>query len=155
PTSAPEQPTSVPPTLAPGQTPVSGGNPITPPTPPMTEMPETSPTPGATPLPPAFANVKPILVPEITPNDNFYITTKNFIDPTVDGNSWNLSFKGLVDNPFTLNLADIKALPSLNRIETLACISNSIGGDLIGNTRWKGTIFRDLLLRAKPKSGVV
>ena len=37
--------------------------------------------------PDKFAGVKPKLVPEITPVDNFYITTKNFVDPTVDGNS--------------------------------------------------------------------
>ena len=148
PTAAPGQPTSEPPTA------VAGGDTTVPPTAEMTEVP---PPPAATPVPTnsAFANVKPVLVPEITPNESFYITTKNFIDPTVDGNSWKITFKGLVDNPFTLTLKDVQALPMVNRVQTLACISNDVGGDLIGNAKWKGVSFRDLLLRAKPRDGVV
>ena len=155
PPAAPGQATVEPPPAASGQlTPADGGNTPVPPTAEMTEVP---PPPAATAVPTssAFAGVKPVLVPEITPNDSFYITTKNFIDPTVDGNSWQIAFKGLVDNPFTLTLKDVQALPVINRVQTLACISNEVGGDLIGNTQWKGVSFRDLLLRAKPRDGVV
>jgi DMSO/TMAO reductase YedYZ molybdopterin-dependent catalytic subunit len=147
--------TPAPPTVAAEvPTPADGGPTSVPPT---AEMAEVPPTPAATPAPTsaAFAGVKPVLVPEITPNDSFYITTKNFIDPTVDGNSWQITFKGLVENPFTLTLKDVQALPAINRVQTLACISNEVGGDLIGNTKWKGVSFRDLLLRAKPQDVVV
>jgi DMSO/TMAO reductase YedYZ molybdopterin-dependent catalytic subunit len=130
-----EPPTEVPPTEAP-----------------PTEVPPTEAPPTAVPTQSAFAGIKPVLVPEITPVESFYITTKNFLDPTVDGNSWTLKFSGLVDSPYSLNLKDLQALPSLNRIQTLACISNPIGGDLIGNARWKGVSFRDLLQRAKPQA---
>lgn len=119
------------------------------PTPGMTEVPATPP------VPPGFEQVKAKLVPEITPTESFYITTKNFLDPTVDGDTWRLSFKGLVDNPYTLSLKELQALPQVDRIETLACISNPIGGGLIGNANWKGVNFADLLQKAGPKSGVV
>ena len=105
-------------------------------------------------MPPGFEGVKPVLVPEITPVTSFYITTKNFVDPTVDGNSWTLTFKGMVDNPYSINLKDLMAMPTVERAQTLACISNSIGGPLIGNARWKGVSFLDLLQRAKPQAGV-
>jgi len=94
-------------------------------------------------------------VPEFTPVSSFYITTKNFVDPTVDGNSWKLTFKGMVDNPYSLDLKQLKALPTLERAQTLACISNSVGGPLIGNANWKGVSFLSLLQRAKPQAGVV
>jgi DMSO/TMAO reductase YedYZ molybdopterin-dependent catalytic subunit len=101
--------------------------------------------------PDKFADVKPKLVPEITPVENFYITTKNFVDPTVDGASWSLQFSGLVDNPYSITLADLKALPAQERNETLACISNPIGGPLIGNGQWKGVGFAEMLKKAGPK----
>ncbi|MEO8285814.1 MAG: molybdopterin-dependent oxidoreductase [Chloroflexota bacterium] len=116
-------------------------------TPPMGEA---QPTP---PMPPGFEGVKPLLVPAITPTDSFYITTKNFVDPTVDGNAWNLSFKGMVDNPYTITLKDVMAMPVINKTHTLACISNPVGGSLIGNANWKGVDFGELLRRAKPQSG--
>jgi DMSO/TMAO reductase YedYZ molybdopterin-dependent catalytic subunit len=118
-------------------------------TPDMTEAPATPP------VPPGFEGVKPVLVPEITPVSSFYITTKNFLDPTVDGNSWKLTFKGMVDNPYSLDLKQLMAIPTLERAQTLDCISNSIGGSLIGNANWKGVSFLSLLQRAKPHAGVV
>jgi DMSO/TMAO reductase YedYZ molybdopterin-dependent catalytic subunit len=119
-----------------------------------------APAPAATPEATAvanndFANVKALLVPEITPTDSFYITTKNFIDPTVSGDSWTLSFMGLVDNPYTVNMKDIQALPPVTRPQTLACISNPVGGSLIGNANWKGVDFAAMLQKAKPKSNAI
>lgn len=126
-------------------------------------QPNRSPAPAETPLPevqvtpvtPAFEGVQPKMVPEITPVESFYITTKNFIDPTVDAGPRKLYFAGMVENAYSLTLNDIKAMPAEERIETLACISNPVGGNLIGNARWKGVNFADLLERAKPKSGAV
>ncbi len=120
-----------------------------------TPMPEGTSVAGgqATPAPSnSFADVKARLVPEVTPVENFYITTKNIIDPTVDGGSWSLTFKGLVDNPYTVTLEDVMALPSQERTETLACISNSVGGSLISNGKWKGVDFAEMLKKAGPKA---
>lgn len=108
--------------------------------------------PTAAPTSDAFANVKPRLVPEVTPVENFYITTKNFVDPTVDGPSWSLKFSGLVDAPYSITLADLQAMPPQDRTETLACISNPVGGPLISNGKWKGVDFAPLLQKASPKA---
>ncbi|MGA7731648.1 MAG: molybdopterin-dependent oxidoreductase [Chloroflexia bacterium] len=106
----------------------------------------------ATPAPPErFVDVKARLVPEITPTENFYITTKNIIDPTVDGATWTLKFTGLVENPYSITLADLKQMEAQERTETLACISNPVGGDLIGNGKWRGVDFTEMLRKAKPR----
>lgn len=106
-------------------------------------------------VPPGFEGVKAQLVPAITPNESFYITTKNFIDPTVDAGNWTLTFKGMVDNPYSITFEELKAMPAFDRVETLACISNPVGGDLIGNANWKGVDFAELVRRAGPQQGVV
>lgn len=36
---------------------------------------------------------------------------------------------------------------------TLSCVSNEVGGNLIGNALWLGYPIRTLLARARPKSG--
>ncbi|HUS13594.1 MAG TPA: molybdopterin-dependent oxidoreductase [Chloroflexia bacterium] len=105
------------------------------------------------PSPTVFPAV-PALSPEITPVENFYITTKNVVDPTVDGAKWTLTIKGLVEKPLTLTLADLKAMPQVKVIHTLACISNEVGGSLIGNGRWTGVRVADLMKKVRPKAGV-
>ncbi|MDR5684033.1 MAG: molybdopterin-dependent oxidoreductase [Armatimonadota bacterium] len=89
--------------------------------------------------------------PEITPNDRFYTVSKNFFDPDVNIRNWTLEVSGLVENPLRLTIDDLKSLPTFSRPHTFACISNPVGGDLIGNTIWKGVRVRDLLSRARPK----
>ena len=76
----------------------------------------------------------PGLSPEITPNDKFYLVSKNFLrDPDVNAQSWRLEVGGLVERPMTLTYADMKALPSRTQFFTLQCISNEVGGELILN----------------------
>ncbi len=96
----------------------------------------------------------PVLSPEITPTQNFYITTKNYNDPDLKADQWSLTIKGLVDNPQTFTLAQIKAMPQVKVIHTLACISNPVGGNLIGNGRWTGVHVADLMKAVRPKAGV-
>jgi DMSO/TMAO reductase YedYZ molybdopterin-dependent catalytic subunit len=87
---------------------------------------------------------------EVTPNDRFYTVSKNpaGLDPRVDAKKWSLEITGLVGKPVKLTYDDIKAMPSFARYHTLECISNEVGGDLIGNAMWKGVRFRDLVERA-------
>jgi DMSO/TMAO reductase YedYZ molybdopterin-dependent catalytic subunit len=56
-----------------------------------------------------------------------------------------LEIGGLVDNPLTLTLNDIRSRPSISQYITLSCISNRIGGDLISTALWTGIRLRDLL----------
>ena len=90
------------------------------------------------------------LPPEITPNLDFYIVSKNppGFDPVVDGQKWRLEIRGLVDKPIRLSYDEIRAMPSVSRPHTLECISNEVGGDLISNAVWRGVRLRDLLAKA-------
>ncbi len=93
-----------------------------------------------------FARIKG-LPPEITPSDKFYVISKNpsGLDPKLDAAKWSLEITGLVAKPVKLTYEQIRALPSFARYHTLECISNEVGGDLIGNALWKGVRFRDVI----------
>jgi DMSO/TMAO reductase YedYZ molybdopterin-dependent catalytic subunit len=94
-------------------------------------------------------------VPAITPAADFYKVSKNFLaDPRPDGNQWRLSVEGMVNQPTVFTLADIRALPSVAKQHTLTCISNEVGGDLIGNANWKGVRLADVLKQVGIKDGV-
>jgi DMSO/TMAO reductase YedYZ molybdopterin-dependent catalytic subunit len=94
-------------------------------------------------------------VEHITPNDRFYVVTKNIIDPNPTKAAWRLTVDGAVEKPRTYNFDDIASLPSVEQEMTLGCISNGIGGGLMSNAVWKGTPLRNLLEDVDPKSGVM
>ncbi|HEY6102188.1 MAG TPA: molybdopterin-dependent oxidoreductase [bacterium] len=96
-----------------------------------------------------FARIKG-LPSEITPNDRFYVVSKNppGFDPDVDGDKWLLQVGGLVDQPVRLTYPQLRAMPAVEQPQTLECISNEVGGDLISNAKWKGVRLRDILARA-------
>jgi hypothetical protein len=85
------------------------------------------------PTPPTFEDPRsrPLLDSEITPTDLFYRIDKNPIVPQVNAQTWNLSVKGLVDNPLVINYKQLRDMPSVEEFATLECVSNKIGGDLI------------------------
>ena len=91
---------------------------------------------------------------EITPVGAFYTVSKNFfVDPTVDEAGWRLEVGGRVERPFALTYEELRALPAVEDYRTLMCISNEVGGDLIGNAHWRGVRLGDLLERAVPLAG--
>lgn len=92
---------------------------------------------------------------EITPTRDFYLVSKNAFDPSVDSRRWKLEVAGMVDRPLSLNYDELSALPSVEQYATLACISNEVGGDLIGNAMWRGVRLRDILNQAGLRPGVV
>jgi DMSO/TMAO reductase YedYZ molybdopterin-dependent catalytic subunit len=90
------------------------------------------------------------LPPEITPNDQFYVVSKNppGFDPIVEVDHWSLQLNGLVGTATRLTYDELKAMPAAEQVQTLECISNAVGGDLISTARWKGVRLRDVLQRA-------
>jgi len=88
---------------------------------------------------------------EYTPVDQHYRTDIDIWPPEIEERTWYVQIKGLVDNPLTLTLENIKSYPAQDIFITLACISNQVGGDLIGTTRWTGTPFKKILEDAKLK----
>ncbi len=96
----------------------------------------------------------PFLSPEITPNDQFYIVSKNLVsDPTVNGTTWHLTVDGYVDHPFTLTYQQVLALPMKQQYESLMCVSNEVGGQYMSNALWEGIPLMDLLQQAGLKPG--
>lgn len=94
-------------------------------------------------------------VQAITPNDRFYVVTKNVVDPEVARSIWRLDIDGLVERPRSYNFEDLTALPSATQETTLRCISNQVGDGLMSNAVWKGVPMRSLIEAAGAKPGVV
>ena len=106
----------------------------------------------------ASSLVRPLsadLETEITPNALFYVVSKNEVDPVVDAASWALEITGLVDNPMTLTYDDLRDALPVEEYVTLECIGNVVGGDLIGNAKWKGVRLSALLEEARLGPDVV
>jgi DMSO/TMAO reductase YedYZ molybdopterin-dependent catalytic subunit len=99
-------------------------------------------------------NLAPLLASEVTPTYLFYRIDIDPIVPQVDSKTWNLTIKGLVEKPFTINYDQIKSMPSVEEYVTLECISNKIGGDLISTALWKGVRLSQLLEKAAIKPNV-
>ena len=89
------------------------------------------------------------LTPIVVPNPDFYrIDTAIIGPPTVNRDTWRLTVKGLVDHEVTLSYPDLVALPIIEQYVTIACVSNYVGGDLVGNAKWTGVSLRDVLAMA-------
>jgi DMSO/TMAO reductase YedYZ molybdopterin-dependent catalytic subunit len=91
----------------------------------------------------------------ITPNDQFYVVTKNVVDPSVDRATWRLEVGGLVERPRTYAFGELAGLPSVTQETTLMCISNGVGDALMSNAHWTGVPLRSLLEAAAPRPGAV
>ena len=90
--------------------------------------------------------------PELTPVGNFYVVSKNFVDPTVDAQGWTLSVGGSVQKPLRLSLSDLRALTGANEYVTMECISNNVGGEQMSTGSFTGVRLRELLAMASPKA---
>ncbi len=95
------------------------------------------------------AGLSPILVP----NREFYRIDTALTVPRVDPDTWTLRIHGMVDREVEWTYSDLLAMPLVERDVTLSCVSNEIGGDLVGNARWLGVPLVDLLERAGVQDG--
>lgn len=100
----------------------------------------------------ALPNADDVLVPapgtrpELTPLADHYRIDINLVPPTVNEADWALKIDGLVDNPVDLTLDQIRSnYEPISQFVTIACISNRVGGDLIGTTLWTGARLKDVL----------
>lgn len=85
--------------------------------------------------------------PELTSLERHYRIDINTMAPRIDGGDWRLEVRGLVEQPLRMTLAELRSLPPTHQLITLSCISNPVGGDLIGTTRWTGVSLQQLLPR--------
>ena len=88
------------------------------------------------------------LTPLVTPNDRFYRIDTAILVPQVEPDSWTLEVGGRVDRPFELTYAELLDLPMVEEYVTLACVSNEVGGKLVGTAKWLGVPLAEILDRA-------
>jgi DMSO/TMAO reductase YedYZ molybdopterin-dependent catalytic subunit len=88
------------------------------------------------------------LAPVVTPNAEFYRIDTALIVPRIDPADWRLRIHGMVEREVEISWDELLSLPMQESHVTLACVSNPVGGDLIGNARWLGHPVRELLARA-------
>ena len=104
----------------------------------------------ADPAPPLPAGVAPGFV---TSNADFYRVDTALTVPQVDLDSWRLSIGGSVDTPVSLSFADLLDRPLVERVITLNCVSNEVGGPYIGTARWLGVPLAPLLREVGVRPG--
>ena len=112
-----------------------------------------APTTPAPPIPAGADLHVPGVGPYVTANDDFYRIDTALQVPVIDPASWSLTITGMVQNQVKISYADLAAKPLVEHDVTLTCVSNEVGGDLIGNARWLGYPIRELLAQAKPLAG--
>jgi DMSO/TMAO reductase YedYZ molybdopterin-dependent catalytic subunit len=122
---------------------------------------QASPTPS-TPLPPPSDVVPPLaagadlapttpgLTPIVIPNDRFYRIDTALLVPSLDTATWQLRIHGLVERETTIDWEQLISLPQFEQYVTIACVSNEVGGNLVGNAKWTGVRLRDVLDIAGP-----
>ncbi len=88
-----------------------------------------------------------------TPTADFYRIDIALAAPRLDHAGWTLRIDGLVDRPYSITFDELLAMPMIERDITLTCVSNPVGGDLCGSTRWLGVRVDELLRRAGPQQG--
>lgn len=112
-------------------------------------------------LPPARTSVTipdgaeldiPGISPLFTPNADFYRVDTALTVPTVDPASWRLVIDGMVDKRVELSFDELVEMGLDEYAITLTCVSNVVGGDLVGNAMWLGVPIRDVLRLAGPQT---
>ena len=100
---------------------------------------------------------------EITPTEFHYVRS-NFRLPAHDGV---LEIAGAVENPTTLTLDDLRAMPAVERVVTLECAGNGRlrqtplpagepwGRLAVSTARWRGAFLHQVLEQARPATNGV
>ena len=116
-----------------------------------------SPTPATKTLPDekdffTFSEMNEIegISPYITSNKDFYRIDTALRVPTIEPADWSLTLDGLVENPYELSYDEILEMDLVKKDVTLTCVSNEIGGPLVGNAVWSGVPLSEIISKSKP-----
>ncbi|WP_285034900.1 molybdopterin-dependent oxidoreductase [Plantibacter sp. ME-Dv--P-095] len=90
--------------------------------------------------------------PLFTPNDKFYRVDTALTVPTIDPGTWSLTIDGMVGEQVQISFDELLAMGLDEYVITMTCVSNEVGGSLLGNAKWLGIPVRDVLKRAMPDS---
>ncbi|MFE5301253.1 molybdopterin-dependent oxidoreductase [Streptomyces sp. NPDC056632] len=84
--------------------------------------------------------------PFVTSNGDFYRVDTALVVPRIDADTWQLRVHGTgVPRERVFTLRELMRREVIERDVTLACVSNEVGGSLVGNARWLGVRLADLL----------
>ena len=120
-----------------------------------TADPTAEPTPSVTAEPlgePNFDHIAGI-APLITPNEDFYLIDTALSYPQVDPADWSLRIHGMVDREVEISFDELLDLGLVREQVTLSCVSNSVGGRLVGNAEWVGVPLARVLDEAGVQPG--
>ncbi|ANS77450.1 oxidoreductase, molybdopterin binding [Serinicoccus hydrothermalis] len=93
------------------------------------------------------------LTPHVTPTEDFYRVDTALQVPQVDARDHVLRITGMVDRPLELTVGDLLERDLVERRITMTCVSNPVGGDLLGTATWIGIPTRELLAGAGVQDG--
>jgi len=114
--------------------------------------------------PPDYETPVALLDSWLTPVEHFYVRSHMPTPPGLDAATWTLQIEGEVNTPITLNLDELRKMPSATLTTVLECAGNGRaffdppvagiqwGKGAVGNARWTGVRLGDLLKRAGLKS---
>jgi DMSO/TMAO reductase YedYZ molybdopterin-dependent catalytic subunit len=86
----------------------------------------------------------------VTSRADHYEVEIDLEPPVVADQGWRLVVHGAVSHPLALSLGDLRDMLTFERLINMSCISNTIGGPLVGNSLWTGISLAELLNRAAP-----
>jgi DMSO/TMAO reductase YedYZ molybdopterin-dependent catalytic subunit len=112
-----------------------------------------APSSSAPPLPAGASLDIDEVTPIVVPSRDFYRIDTQLLTPRLDASSWQLTVSGMVDRELTFSYADLVSMPQVEEYVTLACVSNEVGGNLVGNARWSGVPLRQVLGMAGVQPG--
>lgn len=95
----------------------------------------------------------PGITPLIVDNDDFYLIDTAVLTPQVDPADWQLRITGMVDQEVTYSYEELLDRASMVEPVTLSCVSNEVGGQLVGNAIWQGIALTELLDEAGVQDG--
>ena len=95
----------------------------------------------------------PGVQPWRTRNDDFYQVHTALVIPAIEPAQWRLRIHGMVEREIVLTYDELIARGLTEAWMTLSCVSNEVGGPLVGNAWWSGVLTRDLLAEARPLRG--
>ncbi len=93
------------------------------------------------------------LTPIVVPNEDFYLIDTRLGTPEIDASTWSLRIHGMVDKEVTLTYQQLLAMPLIEQYVTIACVSNEVGGHLVGNAKWTGVNLNSVLALAGVQNG--
>ncbi|MFC7210643.1 molybdopterin-dependent oxidoreductase [Natronoarchaeum sp. GCM10025321] len=92
----------------------------------------------------------------VTSTSDHYVIDINVTAPRIDPESWTLTIDGEVEQPYELGYDELlEHDAAVDQTTTMLCISNQVGGDLIGTGHWTGVQLSDLVGDAVPNEGAV